>query len=397
MAGTATEQGRRVGRALSVAGVVFVLIMALNMVVENLVYVRSRRVYDSNMEAVQNMSAMNTELASVNERVVLMAAGMSDEQTLEEIDKSFENIHALKQTFLAGEAYSDVELRRFMQASYAIQGFERKIEEVRDTLPTAGYAKARDIYEQEISPLKACASEMLEATIEIGQTNAEANVHNSTIMHGIAQLILILITVLVLVAMTIFGRRQIRALYQIQEKEKELAAAEGRINRTRQKVFDAASMNILTNMQNRYGLETRLEELLEEGQFYVGVFDIDNFREINDTYGYNFGDECLAAIADRLRTAYGDQTELFNVAADEFCVILDNTLSDMQAQQLAEEVRQSIGSPIVIDGVVIQNTVSASLCHVLPSGLDVTELLMRLDSAMHAAKRDGGNRLNYIR
>ena len=69
----------------------------------------------------------------------------------------------------------------------------------------------------------------------------------------------------------------------------------------------------------------------------------------------------------------------------------------MQAQQLAEQIRQSIGRPATVAGIVLQSPVSASLYHCLPSeGLDVNGLLMKMDSALHQAKRDGGDRMYFI-
>ncbi|MBQ8078668.1 MAG: GGDEF domain-containing protein, partial [Oscillospiraceae bacterium] len=155
--------------------------------------------------------------------------------------------------------------------------------------------------------------------------------------------------------------------------------------------------NILTGMRNRYALDSYLSRLIGNAQFNLAVFDMDNFRVVNDTYGYEVGDEYLCVVSDRLNEEFGSSGELYNISGNEFCIIFKEEIGDMQAQQLAEQIRQSIGRPATVAGIVLQSPVSASLYHCLPSeGMDVNGLLMKMDSALHQAKRDGGDRLYYI-
>ena len=387
----------RIKRIFTIAGIVFLVIMIFNMVIENLVFLRSRRVYGANMEAVEILSQMNDRLSSINESIGMMAAGMSDETTLASIDQDLAAIDELEEAFLATEGRSDMELRRFAQAAYAIQGYRRKISEVRDTLPTAGYERARDIYMQELAPLKVCAAEMLDATAEINTRTAQENVRNSSMMHGIAQVVLMLVIVLTLVALAIAARRQLLAVDEIETKNAELREAEHKIGRSMQKIENAAYTNILTGLPNRYALEMMLEDLLNNVQFYAAVFDIDNFRSINDTYGLEFGDRYLIDIAERLGQ-FEEIADVYNISGNEFFLLFHDDLTDMEVQQAAEQVRQTMGAPAMIDGIVIQQTVSGALSHVLPSGtMDTNALMMKLDNALHAAKRDGGDRLSIIR
>ena len=117
----------------------------------------------------------------------------------------------------------------------------------------------------------------------------------------------------------------------------------------------------------------------------------------NDMYGYEFGDEYLVTVAEMLRTEYSEFAEMFNITGNEFCMVFYEHVSDMQAQQLAEQIRQAIGQMMMVGNLQVQCTVSSSLYHYLPSdNLDVNTLLMKMDSALHAAKRDGGNRLYQI-
>ena len=69
----------------------------------------------------------------------------------------------------------------------------------------------------------------------------------------------------------------------------------------------------------------------------------------------------------------------------------------MQVKTLAEQARQSMGSNTQVAGMMLSSGVSGSLYHVLPSeSADVGGVLRKLDTALHQAKADGGNRLYYL-
>ncbi len=391
------EQIKRIGRFYSIAGTLVVLFIAINMIVENLVYVQSRRIYENNMAAVQTMTDIKSTLADINENVMLMVAGMAGENDLSQIDEQFAYIDSLKEEYLAMNTQSAPELRRFSHAVYAIESYQRKIEDVGQDLMTARFEKAHSIFTQELDPLHSAASEMLDATSEIGINNAAANVHRSSLMHGFAQMTLILLTVAGVVGLFFAGRSQIRDAQEMQLKEEELEEASDRLVASRQKLFDSAHTNILTGLRNRYGLEKYLGDLIGKKQFYIGVFDIDNFRMVNDQYGYEYGDEYLIAVSDRLKSQFAEHGELFNIYGNEFCMIFNDKLSDMQVKSIAEQLRQNMGSNTQVAGMMLSTTASGSLAHILPSeNADVNNVLRQLDTALHAAKADGGNRMYYI-
>lgn len=391
------DQVKRIGRFYSIAGTLVVIFIAFNMIVENFVYLRSRRVYDENMAAVQIMTEINDKLVTINERVMLMVAGMAEEGELTQMNFDFGEISALRNEYLAQGTQSEMELRRFNQAFYAIQAYQRKIQEVGPALMTARFETAHDIFTQELDPLRQCAGEMLQATVEIEAANALKNVKSSSLMHGIAQLVLIIVTVGGVIGLFVAGRSQIRSVIEMQLKEEELEEASDRLVESRQKLMDSAKVNILTALPNRYGLEDRLGELLGKQSFYIAVFDMDRFRMVNDTYGYEYGDEYLVAVSERLKASYRDQAELFNIYGDEFCAVFTDEVSDMQTKTLVEQIRQNIGGNTQVSGMLLSSSVSGSLYHVLPSeNPDVGMLLRKVDTAMHQAKLDGGNRLYYI-
>ncbi len=388
---------RRIGRFYGIAGCIVILFIAFNMVVENFVYVRSRNVYEQNMSSVQTMSEISNKLSKINERVMLMVANMSGSDELEQITVDFGEINALRGEYLALEGHSDMEQRRFNQAYYSIMAYQRKINEVGPTLPNSGFENAHAVFTQELDPLLQSASEMLQATVEISTANANANVHSASLQHGFAQMTLIILTIGGVIALFLAGRAQINSVLEVQLKEEELEEASDRLVASRQKLIDSAKLNILTGLPNRYSLEERLGKILGTKQFYIAVFDIDSFRMVNDNYGYEYGDEYLVAVADRLKASYSDKGELFNIYGNEFCMIFKDDINDMQVKVLAEQIRQNIGSNTQVSGMLLSSPVSSAFYHVLPSeSSDVGALLRKLDTALHSAKADGGNRMYYV-
>lgn len=388
---------RRIGRFYGIAGCIVILFIALNMIVENFVYVRSRNVYEQNMASVQTMSQINNKLAQINERVMLMVANMSGTEELDQITVDFGEINALRGEYLALSGHSDMELRRFNQAYYSIMAYQRTIEEVGPTLPNSGFENAHAVFTQQLDPLLQSAAEMLQATVEISTANADANVHSSSLQHGFAQMTLIILTISGVIALFLAGRAQINSVLEVQLKEEELEEASDRLVASRQKLMESAKLNILTGLPNRYSLEERLGEILGTKQFYIAVFDMDSFRMVNDNYGYEYGDEYLVAVADRLKAQYAGEGELFNIYGNEFCMIFKDDINDMQVKVLAEQIRQNIGSNTQVSGMLLSSPVSSAFYHVLPSeSSDVGALLRKLDTALHSAKADGGNRMYYV-
>lgn len=83
----------------------------------------------------------------------------------------------------------------------------------------------------------------------------------------------------------------------------------------------------LTELINRWGYENYLSHF--NGQGAILYFDVDHFKQINDTYGHTYGDRCLQEIADCIRAAYGLCGKCFRIGGDEFCVILDHRLNQI--------------------------------------------------------------------
>ncbi len=93
------------------------------------------------------------------------------------------------------------------------------------------------------------------------------------------------------------------------------------LNETSFKLKILSEIDSLSQISNRYSGEKKIDELIKEnkaGRFTV--FDIDNFKTINDTYGHTIGDEAIVKLASLLKKTFGEENVVMRLGGDEFAV-----------------------------------------------------------------------------
>jgi diguanylate cyclase (GGDEF)-like protein len=119
--------------------------------------------------------------------------------------------------------------------------------------------------------------------------------------------------------------------------------------------------------------------------------DLDYFKAVNDTLGHDAGDVVLATLARRIQEGVRDGDIVARLGGDEF-VILCDTVAVGEARDIAERVRATCRTPIVLRGTEV--VVDASIGIAIASAKDVpTSLLRRADTAAYAAKHAGRGRV----
>ena len=115
------------------------------------------------------------------------------------------------------------------------------------------------------------------------------------------------------------------------------------------------------------------------------LIDLDNFKEINDTFGHHAGDELLREIARRLAARMVDPDLLVRLGGDEFALLLTLGPED-DGRLIATRILDRIIQPLVIDGARVRVDASAGVAEHADMDVEIADLLRRADVAMYAAK-----------
>ena len=384
------------------AGILIAIIYIINTFLVESIYWGNQEVSQKTGQANSALNKINSELTAINMDSISIAAGIIPPEdigiTMGDTNKRYGNIIAAEHQFEAIEDLSPTVVKRYNYAKSLITAFKDKL----DSLGTKNVKEGNEemmsnILKQEIYPLQTTASEMLISTIDVVNVEtAKMNAANTKRAFALMTVMMI-VAILGEIAVWLFARRAKKIRAELEEREKNLAEVDAKLKATRQKASDLAVINVLTGMKNRYALDSDVSDRLETGRFNIAVFDMDNFRSINDTYGYDFGDEYLAAVAEKLKDEFGDVAEIYNITGNEFCFLFNSSVTESQAMGIAQNIQRVMSSPYEVLNLAVQLPCSGAVYHYLPGDcLNVNSLLVKLDTALRTVKMNGGNMINTV-
>jgi diguanylate cyclase len=157
-------------------------------------------------------------------------------------------------------------------------------------------------------------------------------------------------------------------------------------------IREESAQDPLTGAANRRGFEAVFKEYVETPprEFVLALFDLDDFKQINDTAGHMAGDEVLVAVARTLRAAVRGHDVVARIGGDEFGMLIAG-LTLRQAETRLRNTLKQLGE-IPAGPVAGRLTVSCGLVECC-AGDTARTLMMRADEALYDAKRQGKNRL----
>lgn len=179
-------------------------------------------------------------------------------------------------------------------------------------------------------------------------------------------------------------------------------ALRGELQRTQAKLSvleNDVNRDALTHLHNRRFFETQAPRLLEHARrdrrsVTLALFDIDCFKQYNDTYGHLQGDECLRMVADVLGKACRHPDDFIaRVGGEEFVAMLFDLTRDEARQAVARAVAKVAeqAQPHAASPVAPYVTLSAGAVTLTPDAERLDGLFERADAALYAAKRGGRN------
>ena len=156
----------------------------------------------------------------------------------------------------------------------------------------------------------------------------------------------------------------------------------------------------LTGLANRNQFHRRFDEALQfaardDKSVALLMFDLDKFKQVNDTFGHPTGDELLRLVSDVLRESTRETDTVARFGGDEFAIILTRLDKDERATLVAERVIDCLSKPITIDGALIETGTSIGISLFPRDGKDFEDLMRTADLALYRAKKDGRGQYRY--
>ncbi|MDP3420470.1 MAG: GGDEF domain-containing protein [Thiobacillus sp.] len=170
----------------------------------------------------------------------------------------------------------------------------------------------------------------------------------------------------------------------------------GKVMLGRQKeATSQARLDHLSKVNNRRSFDEKQKELfasLKDGWAHsLLIMDIDNFKQVNDTFGHEAGDQLIIKFGDALKTCLRNSDFIARLGGDEFCVLFPFTPLD-RAQELADRLRAKMPESVeLIPGVTQKLSWSGGLSEYSREDKEENEALARADAALLEAKRGGRN------
>lgn len=171
--------------------------------------------------------------------------------------------------------------------------------------------------------------------------------------------------------------------------------------RAEERLEEMAYRDPLTGLGNRRMLSdqaNRFFSLAERRDHYVGLayLDLDRFKEVNDLWGHEIGDEVLQEVADRLQAQSRQADLVARVGGDEFVVLLADVDTPEEVLTGARRLTSTFDAPVSLDEEqVVSVDVSVGVSVFPVDGEELDGLLRRSDRALHRAKERGGRIARY--
>ena len=189
-----------------------------------------------------------------------------------------------------------------------------------------------------------------------------------------------------------------------QEIDDIIAYSSIRIDITDKKRIEKISITDgLTNLYNRRYFNMTLPEKLDESKnknSYIGfiIFDVDHFKQYNDTYGHQAGDDVLIALGSTIKKSTGEGNIAFRLGGEEFGVIFFD-LDKKQSLEYANGIKDNIENlKIKHEKNSASDFITASMGLILLKDeyLDIDEIYKKADEALYFAKENGRNQVKIV-
>lgn len=191
------------------------------------------------------------------------------------------------------------------------------------------------------------------------------------------------------------GNDEVAHLAQVfNEMSSNLRSQFDELQQVQQELAFQAQHDPLTGLPNRLLFDLRCSQAIAVAQQHqhklaLLFFDLDHFKNINDSYGHQVGDSVLRAVAARLTLVLKDHNLIARLGGDEFCVLIEKVEQQQEAEAVAQSILDMLAVPLSCEQHEFFLSASIGICLYPRDGEDEVRLLRNADTAMYRAKTAG--------
>jgi len=159
------------------------------------------------------------------------------------------------------------------------------------------------------------------------------------------------------------------------------------------RLWRLANHDALTGLPNRMLLMDRLKQLLarslrQRKRLAVMFLDLNDFKQVNDTYGHEVGDQLLKFVAERLRSATRVEDTVARMSGDEFIILIEGMENREALETVSQKIQQKLSDGLLIDGKLICAHTSIGIATFPDDGDNPEALIKQADMRMYADKKN---------
>jgi diguanylate cyclase (GGDEF)-like protein/PAS domain S-box-containing protein len=169
--------------------------------------------------------------------------------------------------------------------------------------------------------------------------------------------------------------------------------------RAEQQLERLAHYDQLTGLPNRLSLQKELGRLLSGDCIRptaIALFDLDGFKDVNDTLGHSIGDQLLIEVGRRLGDVAGGRGQVCRLGGDEFVVVIPSCGNPLAIGELIETMLRRLAEPYRISDQILHIAGSAGVAIAPGHGSNTDELIANADLALYQAKSHGGRTCRFF-
>ncbi len=188
---------------------------------------------------------------------------------------------------------------------------------------------------------------------------------------------------------------------ELEESKKALEANENELKKNYTDIEKLAYHDILTGLYNRTAFMKYSHEIFSNSgttlnRHAIYFIDLDNFKNVNDTLGHDYGDLLLKQVSSKLETYSSPEDIVARTGGDEFLILKNKFETKQDLELFAQHLVDIAGMPFDLDGEIAHVSMSIGIAIFPGDGLSVNELVKNADIAMYNAKSSGKNAYRFF-